>query len=272
MSPARRSLPFSRRAAAVLGVTLTLAMGTAGCTGERPTLEPAAATRPATTATPTTAATTTTAEVRATLGPEDLLGYIATPIADPDVHERADATSPKVPVGKTTANGAPTTFAVIGTPGTEEWLHVALPDRPNGSTGYIRSSAVTVSHTDLRVFIDLTARTLRAERAGSEVLDTRIAIGTPQNPTPTGGAYVTELIESTEPDGAYGPYAYGLSMHSDTVTEFAGGNGQVGIHGTNQPSKIGEAVSHGCVRLTNEDVRRLVDLDVPLGMPVFISG
>lgn len=41
------------------------------------------------------------------------------------------------------------------------------------------------------------------------------------------------------------------------------------IHGTNQDTSIGDAVSHGCVRMYNEDVARLFEL-VPVGTPVFI--
>jgi hypothetical protein len=41
------------------------------------------------------------------------------------------------------------------------------------------------------------------------------------------------------------------------------------LHGTNQPSSIGQAVSHGCIRLRNEDIERLYNL-VPLGTPVYI--
>lgn len=41
------------------------------------------------------------------------------------------------------------------------------------------------------------------------------------------------------------------------------------LHGTNVPSSIGQAVSHGCVRLRNEDIARLYEM-VPLGTPVYI--
>jgi hypothetical protein len=46
------------------------------------------------------------------------------------------------------------------------------------------------------------------------------------------------------------------------------GNGYA-LHGTNRPETIGQAVSHGCVRLRNEDVARLYDT-VPVGTPVYI--
>lgn len=42
-----------------------------------------------------------------------------------------------------------------------------------------------------------------------------------------------------------------------------------GIHGTNNPSSIGRSVSHGCVRMRNEDIERLFEM-VPIGTPVFI--
>jgi hypothetical protein len=46
------------------------------------------------------------------------------------------------------------------------------------------------------------------------------------------------------------------------------GNGYA-LHGTNQPETIGRAVSHGCVRLRNEDIARLYDM-VSVGTPVYI--
>jgi len=42
-----------------------------------------------------------------------------------------------------------------------------------------------------------------------------------------------------------------------------------GIHGTNVPESIGRSVSHGCVRLKNEDIEKLYDM-VPVGTPVYI--
>jgi hypothetical protein len=46
------------------------------------------------------------------------------------------------------------------------------------------------------------------------------------------------------------------------------GNGYA-LHGTNRPETIGQAVSHGCVRLRNEDIARLYDM-VSVGTPVYI--
>jgi lipoprotein-anchoring transpeptidase ErfK/SrfK len=41
------------------------------------------------------------------------------------------------------------------------------------------------------------------------------------------------------------------------------------LHGTDQPTSIGRSVSHGCVRLRNEDIETLYNI-VPVGTPVYI--
>ncbi len=211
------------------------------------------------------------------LGPNDLLGYIATPTGSPQVRVLPDDSAPKIDVPSKTSAGAPTTFAVVGdaAPGANSkhpgWYQVELPARPNGATGYVAAGSVAVTRTPMRLFIDLGARTLHVENDGKTVFSTTVAVGTTKNPTPTGGSYVTELIANVKPTGSYGPYAFGLALHSDTLTEFAGGPGQVGIHGTNKPNLIGQRVSHGCVRLNNDAINQLVDLDLPLGVPVFIT-
>jgi lipoprotein-anchoring transpeptidase ErfK/SrfK len=46
------------------------------------------------------------------------------------------------------------------------------------------------------------------------------------------------------------------------------GNGYA-IHGTNQPETVGRAVSHGCVRVRNEDIAKLFEM-VQVGTPVYI--
>lgn len=210
------------------------------------------------------------------LGIDDLLGYIATPKGSPDVHEAPEATSPSIDIGTKTEAGAPTTFAVVGDPTTAEatsrgWLQVVLPTRPNGATGWVPALTVAITKTPFRVFVDLPERTLRVEEDGAEVFETTVAIGTEENPTPTGGSFITELIRNRKSSGSYGPYAFGLALHSNTLSEFNGGPGQVGIHGTNTPATIGQAVSHGCVRLRNADITKMVDLALPLGVPVFIT-
>lgn len=263
---------FGRVLAAVVAALAILTL--ASCADEKPSIQADATPRAEEPGTTTTTLPIPVAPVD--LSPpsvENLLGYIATPTADPIVFSEPTESSSAIEVAPKTAIGAPTTFAVLGDPTQGvgvEWIQVALPDRPNDSTGWVRAESVEITHTDLRITVDMEARSLLVERGSEPVLETTVAIGTETNPTPPGATYLTELIESIEPEGAYGPYALGLALHSDTLTEFAGGPGQVGIHGTNRPDLIGERVSSGCVRLSNDDILALVDLQIPLGMPVII--
>jgi lipoprotein-anchoring transpeptidase ErfK/SrfK len=151
------------------------------------------------------------------------------------------------------------------------WFEVVVPIRPNGTTGWVRADAGEVRTTKFRIDVDLGARRLTLFDGDAVVFGSDIAIGAPDTPTPIGYFSVTDLVATDDPDGPYGPNAVGLSGHSNELTEFAGGDGQVGIHGTNDPGSIGRPVSHGCVRLPNDVVAELVRR-VPLGTPVTFTG
>ena len=163
--------------------------------------------------------------------------------------------------------GSKTTLLVLDTK--DGWVHVALPIRPNGSTGWIQQPNVDVRDNEYSIRVDVGGNRATITKAGQAVLETPVAVGTAQNPTPKGTFYVTDLVQTDDPKGAYGPFALGLSAHSETLTEF-GGDGQVALHGTNDPSSIGKAVSHGCVRMPNDAISKLAQM-APLGTPVVIS-
>ena len=86
-----------------------------------------------------------------------------------------------------------------------------------------------------------------------------VAVGKPSTPSPVGEWKV--VFKSMNPGGPFGVRWMRLSVPW----------GGYGIHGTNNPNSIGRAVSHGCIRLYNEDVVRLYDL-TPVGTPVSITG
>jgi lipoprotein-anchoring transpeptidase ErfK/SrfK len=96
------------------------------------------------------------------------------------------------------------------------------------------------------------------------------ATGASATPTPRGHFYIDELLAQPDPDGVYGPYAFGLSAFSNVIYGFGGGPGQVGLHGTNDAAGIGTGVSHGCVRIANAAIIRLAHM-LPLGTPVMIT-
>ena len=81
---------------------------------------------------------------------------------------------------------------------------------------------------------------------------------------------MTDKLVTNDATSAYGPFALGLSGYSEVLSEFGGGDGQIGIHGTDDPSTIGQAVSHGCIRVPNDVITRLNEV-LPLGTPVVIE-
>ncbi len=149
------------------------------------------------------------------------------------------------------------------------WVKVRLPVRPNHRSGWVPAGLVQIEELDLSVRIDLETRSLTVLDGDQALLSTPVAIGTADNPTPVGTFSITDKLETPDPAGAYGPYAFGLSGYSETLTEFAGGDGQIGIHGTNDPTSIGLEASHGCIRVPNPIVEQLAEL-LPLGTPVHI--
>lgn len=149
------------------------------------------------------------------------------------------------------------------------WVRVRLPMRPNHTTAWVAADQVKLENVEPTVEVDLAARTLTVRSAGTIVAQATVAVGSEENPTPRGTFYITDKLETPDPGGAYGPYALGLSGYSETLSEFGGGNGQIGIHGTNDPSSLGLAVSHGCIRLPNDVVTLLAEV-LPLGTPVHV--
>lgn len=180
------------------------------------------------------------------------------------------ATRPQRVLRHRTEYGAPRVFLVVQEG--PRRLRVRLPTRPNLSTGWIARRDVKLSLTPYRLVVRLKAHRMALIHRDRFLRHVPIGVGQRAvTPTPTGVYYITELLRQPDPRGAYGPYAFGLSGHSTVLDEFAGGDGQIGIHGTNQPWSIGRDVSHGCIRVRNEVIRRLARR-LPLGTPVEIRA
>jgi lipoprotein-anchoring transpeptidase ErfK/SrfK len=190
--------------------------------------------------------------------------------ADVEIFDRPELAAPSYVLEPATSLGSPRVFLVETGP-VDGWVEVSLPVRPNGSTGWVRAGALDLDVLDYAIFVDLSDRRLRLEQGEEVVLETEVAVGSPHNPTPTGSYFVTDIVELADPGGPWGPFALGLSAFSDTITEFNGGDGIIGIHGTNRPASIGEPVSLGCVRVPNEIAAQLAEL-VKLGTPVEIAA
>lgn len=173
-------------------------------------------------------------------------------------------------------DGGPVALLVLGTHRDRErqlWLKVRLPDRPNGSSGWIDADFARLRQTPWRLVIDRGARRATAFRDGRRVRSWRVVIGAGGTPTPRGLFAVYERVR--QPAGSVlGPYTLQLTAHSNTLRNYGGGPGRVAMHGRSGPllaDPLGSARSHGCVRMQNAVIRWLARRAVP-GTPVEIRG
>jgi len=168
-------------------------------------------------------------------------------------------------------NGDPSTpipqvFLVIGQP-SGSWVQVLLAQRPNGTKGWVRRQSVSLLTDRYRIDVSIGSHTMSVHYGTSLLYQGPVATGAPATPTPLGEYYVRVLLRSPDPTSVYGPYAYGLSAHSDALTTFSGGDAEIGLHGNNDASALGHSVTHGCVRMDNAEISALARI-LPLGTPV----
>ena len=151
------------------------------------------------------------------------------------------------------------------------WLQVLLPGRPNGHTGWIKLRATRAARTGWHLVVNTTTRRVTIYYKGRSMRVFKAIVGKAATPTPRGEFFVEEVIQLRAGDvGA--PFALALSARSNVLQEFAGGPGQIALHGLrNVGGALGTAVSHGCVRLDNAAIRWL-NIRIGPGIPVTIKS
>lgn len=159
-------------------------------------------------------------------------------------------------------------YAVGATTGTDgrSWFNVSIPMRPNGSVGWIPAASVSLAPVNTAILIHRATRVIELYRKGKLILRAKVAVGAPGRETPLGHFYVAARFVPDDP--FLGVFALETSAYSK-LTEWPGG-GVVGIHGTNLPQLIGQAVSHGCVRVLNATALVLKRY-APLGTSITID-
>lgn len=225
---------------------------------------------PATTIAPHTTATATTRAI------PDVSGHlIATATKDRvDIYEDPSAPTPRLVLPNPwMLNGSSKrpivqVFRVVQRR-PDGWVQVDLPQRPNGQTGWIPAGEVRLSQTLYRVEVSLAAHVITVFNASKVVYRGPVATGASNTPTPTGRYYLRVLIKNSGPGSVYGPFAFGLSAHSDALTTFNGSDAEIGLHGNNDVTALGRSVSHGCIRIDNTAIVRLAEI-LPLGTTIEI--
>ena len=107
------------------------------------------------------------------------------------------------------------------------------------------------------IHIELSSRILKLKISGRSSRQFPVAIGKPSTPTPEGNFKV--LGKSKYPGGALGTRWIQFTTRNH------------GIHGTNQPHLIGQAVSAGCIRMYNQDVEYIYNR-ITISSPVIIRS
>jgi lipoprotein-anchoring transpeptidase ErfK/SrfK len=145
------------------------------------------------------------------------------------------------------------------------WFKVSLAMRPNGTVGWVPAGTVALRPMRSHIVVHRGLRTIDLFRGARRLLHAKVAVGAPGRETPLGEFFVTARFV---PDDSFlGVFALETSAYS-RLTEWPGG-GKVGIHGTSMPWLLGQAVSHGCVRVSNATARALERL-APVGTPISI--
>lgn len=106
-----------------------------------------------------------------------------------------------------------------------------------------------------RIEVNRQNRVLRLYRNNVLQKEYPIAVGRMLHGTPTGQFVI--INKAPNPGGPFGTMWMSLSKE------------HYGIHGTNDPTSIGKAVSRGCIRLYNKDVEELART-IPIGTLVTI--
>jgi lipoprotein-anchoring transpeptidase ErfK/SrfK len=187
----------------------------------------------------------------------------------PEVALYEDPTSP-VPIyglPNPTHENVPLTFSVEGQVG--DRYHVRLPIRPNGSMAWIDADQVQTHPVSQRIVVDISDRRLTLLEDGQVTMEEPVAVGAEGTPTPLGDFFVD--ISLPDPGAPYGDHMLSVAGFSDVLTDFGGGIGQIAIHGWNDPSVMGQAVSNGCVRLPNGTITHLAER-TPVGTPVHVQA
>jgi lipoprotein-anchoring transpeptidase ErfK/SrfK len=208
-----------------------------------------------------------------------------TPIASPahasrwapvlrPVLARAEPASDARVVGrlsKRTPEGTSNLVLVVGNEagGGRLWAQVRLPVLPTNTSGWVPRRALGGYRVvQTRLVVDRSALTATLFRSGKAVFRAPVGVGQPQWPTPSGEFYIRNRLRDYE-SSFYGPLAFGTSARSSVLTDWPAG-GFVGIHGTDRPELLPGRVSHGCVRMRNEDILALGRL-MPVGTPLTIK-
>jgi lipoprotein-anchoring transpeptidase ErfK/SrfK len=116
---------------------------------------------------------------------------------------------------------------------------------------------------DMRIEVDIKARQLHVLKGGQRTASHPVAVGSTEWPTRPGEWNITQVVWNPDWNPPDESWAEEREPRESGDPKNPMGRAQLvydpprSIHGTNQPSSIGKAVSHGSIRLANEVIVKL---------------
>jgi lipoprotein-anchoring transpeptidase ErfK/SrfK len=147
------------------------------------------------------------------------------------------------------------------------WVHVLLPSKPNGSTGWLQADDVKTASNPYLIRVHLKSMKLDLLKNGTVTDTWKAGTGKESAPTPAGRTFI--LGAFSDPKQKYSPVILPLGAHSPTHDTFGGGPGTVAIHTWPTADVFGTASSDGCIRVPKDALKTLTE--VPLGTLVLIT-
>jgi lipoprotein-anchoring transpeptidase ErfK/SrfK len=179
------------------------------------------------------------------------------------VHAAPGSSRVLTKVRSRTAFGSPTRLAVLG--GVGDWLVVISEALGNRVRGFVHRTKVRLVHVPFSLEVDRSARTLIVWRMGVALQRFSVGVGQAISPTPLGRFSITDKLENFMPS-VYGCCIVALSGRQTHIPAGWSGGDRLAIH---VGAGVGEAVSAGCLRAGERDVRYLLAA-IPLGTQVII--
>jgi lipoprotein-anchoring transpeptidase ErfK/SrfK len=141
-------------------------------------------------------------------------------------------------------------LAATAIPTSRSWIHSSVP--------------AAAADEGVRLAADLSQRRLTVYSGDEAVTTYGIAIGRPKYPTPTGTFSIQKIVWNPAwipPDRDWAknkkPQPPGAEANPMRVVKIYFREPAYYIHGTNDPESIGDAASHGCLRMEADDAATL---------------
>lgn len=173
--------------------------------------------------------------------------------------------NPVNPVKAASAQSEPTSATHLDP--RPQWL-------PQWARRHPQPDALQPAEKQLKIVVKLSHRQVHLYQNETLLQQFPAAIGQAEWQTPVGAFTVMEMQQQP----AWQHPITGKVVHAGPenplgtrwIGFWSDGSAHVGFHGTNQENLIGQAVSHGCVRMRNQDIETLYS-HVQLGTPVIVE-